>query len=201
MAAAALSAVVQTTGGTLDFGESSAMAANREAAARTRKRSAKGHARGSSQSSSSVTPATTGNASATNDGEGGKEDGASTGKKVKSRRSSRREKGKEGDKEREKVKDMVSHVKREFSPRSITSEKRMVKSSRRRGGPSRLRSLHITTVYKAADIRTEDRMLYLFWLPILLFVSFWMLVTALPLITGFGFIYARQITKAIKQRM
>lgn len=52
-----------------------------------------------------------------------------------------------------------------------------------------------------ADIAAEDRMLYLFWLPILLFVSFWLLVTALPIITGFGIIYARQITKAIKQRM
>ena len=52
-----------------------------------------------------------------------------------------------------------------------------------------------------ADTAAEDRMLYLFWLPILLFVSFWLLVTALPIITGFGIIYARQITKAIKQRM
>jgi hypothetical protein len=47
----------------------------------------------------------------------------------------------------------------------------------------------------------EDRMLYLFWLPILLFVGFWLLVTALPIATGFCLIYARQITRAIKQRM
>ncbi|KAK6907363.1 hypothetical protein I203_101357 [Kwoniella mangroviensis CBS 8507] len=47
----------------------------------------------------------------------------------------------------------------------------------------------------------RDRMLYLFWLPILLFVGFWLLVSALPIATGFCLIYARQITKAIKQRM
>ncbi|KAK4689921.1 hypothetical protein P7C73_g204, partial [Tremellales sp. Uapishka_1] len=47
----------------------------------------------------------------------------------------------------------------------------------------------------------EDRMLYLFWLPVLLFVGFWLLVTALPIATGFCLIYARQITRAIKQRM
>ena len=46
-----------------------------------------------------------------------------------------------------------------------------------------------------------DRMLYLFWLPILLFVGFWLLVTALPIATGFCLIYARQITRAIKQRI
>lgn len=44
-------------------------------------------------------------------------------------------------------------------------------------------------------------MLYLFWLPILLFVGFWLLVSALPIATGFGLIYARKITKAIKGRM
>jgi len=48
---------------------------------------------------------------------------------------------------------------------------------------------------------TGDRMLYLFWLPILLFVGFWLVVTALPLATGFCLIYARQITRAIKQRI
>ena len=48
---------------------------------------------------------------------------------------------------------------------------------------------------------TGDRMLYLFWLPVLLFVGFWLAVTALPLATGFCLIYARQITRAIKQRM
>ncbi|WWC68610.1 uncharacterized protein I206_102540 [Kwoniella pini CBS 10737] len=47
----------------------------------------------------------------------------------------------------------------------------------------------------------RDRMLYLFWLPILLFVGFWLMVSALPIATGFCLIYARQITKAIKQRM
>ncbi|WVQ74647.1 hypothetical protein IAR50_004248 [Cryptococcus sp. DSM 104548] len=47
----------------------------------------------------------------------------------------------------------------------------------------------------------SDRMLYLFWLPILLFVGFWLLVSALPIATGFGLIYARKITRAIKQRM
>ncbi len=46
-----------------------------------------------------------------------------------------------------------------------------------------------------------DRMLYLFWLPILLFVGFWLMVSALPLATGFCLIYARQITRYIKQRM
>ncbi|WVQ93457.1 hypothetical protein IAU59_000531 [Kwoniella sp. CBS 9459] len=47
----------------------------------------------------------------------------------------------------------------------------------------------------------HDRMLYLFWLPILLFVGFWVLVSALPIATGFCLIYARQITRAIKQRV
>jgi hypothetical protein len=47
----------------------------------------------------------------------------------------------------------------------------------------------------------EDRMLYLFWLPVLLFVGFWLLVTALPILTGFCLIYARQISRAIKQRI
>nr|ODN92410.1 suppressor protein SPT23 [Cryptococcus depauperatus CBS 7841] len=47
----------------------------------------------------------------------------------------------------------------------------------------------------------RDRMLYLFWLPILLFVGFWLLVSALPIATGFSLIYARKITRAIKQRM
>lgn len=47
----------------------------------------------------------------------------------------------------------------------------------------------------------EDRMLYLFWLPVLLFVGFWLLVTALPIATGFCLIYARQISRAIKQRL
>ena len=114
MAAAALSAVVQSTSGTLDFGESSTSAAARAAAAqRTRRGKKSAHGRRSSQSSSSVPP--TGNVSATGDalltnGEGGKVD--ESGKKTKSRRSSRREKGSEGEKEREKVKDMVSHVKR-----------------------------------------------------------------------------------------
>lgn len=48
---------------------------------------------------------------------------------------------------------------------------------------------------------TEDRMLYLFWLPVLLFVGFWLLVTALPIATGFCLLYARQIGRAIKQRL
>lgn len=47
----------------------------------------------------------------------------------------------------------------------------------------------------------EDRMLYLFWLPVLLFVGFWLLVTALPIATGFCLLYARQIGRAIKQRL
>jgi hypothetical protein len=47
----------------------------------------------------------------------------------------------------------------------------------------------------------EDRMLYLFWLPVLLFVGFWLLVTALPIATGFCLIYARQIARAVKQRL
>ncbi|CAK9781571.1 uncharacterized protein COLE_01241 [Cutaneotrichosporon oleaginosum] len=47
----------------------------------------------------------------------------------------------------------------------------------------------------------QDRMLYLFWLPVLLFVGFWLLVTALPIATGFCLIYARQIGRAIKQRL
>jgi hypothetical protein len=58
---------------------------------------------------------------------------------------------------------------------------------------------------KAKGIRrltfTEDRMLYLFWLPVLLFVGFWLVVTALPIATGFCLIYARQISRAIKQRL
>lgn len=44
-------------------------------------------------------------------------------------------------------------------------------------------------------------MLFFFWLPILLFFGFWIVVTALPIITGFGLIYARSITRYIKQRM
>lgn len=51
------------------------------------------------------------------------------------------------------------------------------------------------------ELMADDRMLYLFWLPILLFVGFWMMVTALPIATGFCLIYARQITRAIKQRI
>jgi hypothetical protein len=43
-------------------------------------------------------------------------------------------------------------------------------------------------------------MLYMFWLPILLFVGFWLFVTAVPIATGICFIYARQIGKALKQR-
>ena len=56
-------------------------------------------------------------------------------------------------------------------------------------------------VQDRADEGAGDRMLYLFWLPILLFVGFWLCVTALPLATGFCLIYARQITRAIKQRI
>lgn len=47
----------------------------------------------------------------------------------------------------------------------------------------------------------QDRMLYLFWLPVLLFVGFWLLVTALPIATGFCLLNARQISRAIKQRL
>ncbi|GMK55321.1 hypothetical protein CspeluHIS016_0203770 [Cutaneotrichosporon spelunceum] len=47
----------------------------------------------------------------------------------------------------------------------------------------------------------QDRMLYLFWLPVLLFVGFWLLVTALPLATGLCLIYARQFGRAVKQRL
>lgn len=53
----------------------------------------------------------------------------------------------------------------------------------------------------SADNHVEDRMLIFFWLPILLFFGFWIVVTALPIITGFGFLYARSITRYIKQRM
>lgn len=107
MAAAALSAVVQSTGGTLDFGESSTAASRSSAGlAAQRRRKGTGGARRSSQSSSSVTPTATGNASGTGEG-----NASGTGKKdrVKARRSS----GKEGEKEKEQVKNMVKHVKRE----------------------------------------------------------------------------------------
>jgi len=44
-------------------------------------------------------------------------------------------------------------------------------------------------------------MFYLFWLPLLLFVGFWTLVTLLPIFTGFGLLYARTITRYIKQKV
>lgn len=60
------------------------------------------------------------------------------------------------------------------------------------------RDIQATQVVKQVK---QDRMLYLFWLPVLLFVGFWLLVTALPIATGFCLLYARQISRAIKQRL
>ncbi|WVQ79154.1 hypothetical protein IAT38_001250 [Cryptococcus sp. DSM 104549] len=68
-----------------------------------------------------------------------------------------------------------------------------------RGG--RKRSSSASSGDKVVKQVKRDRMLYLFWLPILLFVGFWLLVSALPIATGFALIYARKITRAIKQRM
>ena len=72
------------------------------------------------------------------------------------------------------------------SPKVVTHVKRK----------SRPQVIGITLTYFEGD-----RMLYLFWLPVLLFVGFWLAVTAVPIATGFCLIYARQITRAIKQRM
>ena len=63
------------------------------------------------------------------------------------------------------------------------------------------RLVPITMKWTEANEWIEDRMLIFFWLPILLFFGFWIVVTALPIITGFGLIYARSITRYIKQRM
>nr|XP_031862898.1 uncharacterized protein CI109_001372 [Kwoniella shandongensis]KAA5529970.1 hypothetical protein CI109_001372 [Kwoniella shandongensis] len=74
---------------------------------------------------------------------------------------------------------------------------------RRSGGAGKegRRSGSVSPGEKVVKHVKRDRMLYLFWLPVLLFVGFWLLVTALPIATGFSLIYARQITRAIKQRM
>ncbi|WVF65817.1 hypothetical protein IAT40_000554 [Kwoniella sp. CBS 6097] len=69
------------------------------------------------------------------------------------------------------------------------------------GGKDGRRSGDVSPSEKMVKHVKHDRMLYLFWLPILLFVGFWLLVTALPIATGFCLIYARQITRAIKQRV
>ncbi|OCF31667.1 hypothetical protein I316_06672 [Kwoniella heveanensis BCC8398] len=69
------------------------------------------------------------------------------------------------------------------------------------GGKDGRRSGDVSPSEKMVKHVKQDRMLYLFWLPILLFVGFWLLVTALPIATGFCLIYARQITRAIKQRV
>ncbi|KAK8861605.1 hypothetical protein IAR55_002428 [Kwoniella newhampshirensis] len=80
-----------------------------------------------------------------------------------------------------------------------------IKERRRRksggGGKDGRRSGSVSPGEKVVKHVKRDRMLYLFWLPVLLFVGFWLLVTALPIATGFSLIYARQITRAIKQRM
>ncbi|WVR03794.1 hypothetical protein IAU60_000789 [Kwoniella sp. DSM 27419] len=78
-----------------------------------------------------------------------------------------------------------------------------VRRRRRSGGAGKdgRRSGDVSPHEKVVKHVKRDRMLYLFWLPILLFVGFWLLVTALPIATGFCLIYARQITRAIKQRM
>jgi hypothetical protein len=41
-------------------------------------------------------------------------------------------------------------------------------------------------------------MLYLFWLPVLMFVGFWLFVTALPIVAGLFLIYGRQMTSRVK---
>jgi hypothetical protein len=40
-------------------------------------------------------------------------------------------------------------------------------------------------------------MIYLFWLPILLFVGFWAMLVALPVATGLSLFYSLKIAKAI----
>ncbi|WWC87911.1 uncharacterized protein L201_002811 [Kwoniella dendrophila CBS 6074] len=76
---------------------------------------------------------------------------------------------------------------------SITNGNTITKDGRRSGS--------VSPSEKVVKHVKRDRMLYLFWLPILLFVGFWLMVTALPIATGFCLIYARQITKAIRQRI
>ncbi|WRT65724.1 uncharacterized protein IL334_002672 [Kwoniella shivajii] len=80
---------------------------------------------------------------------------------------------------------------------------RKFRKARRSNGTGKdgKRSGSVSPSEKVVKHVKRDRMLYLFWLPILLFVGFWLLVSALPLATGFCLIYARQITKAIKQRL
>ncbi|ORY24069.1 hypothetical protein BCR39DRAFT_338135 [Naematelia encephala] len=82
--------------------------------------------------------------------------------------------------------------------RLASTEERSGRKTRSGGGHKRKSSSPGEQVVRPVK---HDRMLYLFWLPILLFVGFWLLVTALPIATGFCLIYARQITRAIKQKM
>lgn len=58
-----------------------------------------------------------------------------------------------------------------------------------------------SSVSGMVQVEKPDRMLYLFWLPILLFFGFWLMVTALPIVTTCGLIYGRQIYRAVKHRM
>lgn len=46
-----------------------------------------------------------------------------------------------------------------------------------------------------------DRMLFYFWLPLLLFFGFWIFTFMLPIFTAFGLFYARTIRQFIKQRI
>ncbi|KAL7419552.1 SPT3 Dosage dependent suppressor of Ty-induced promoter mutations-like protein [Cryptotrichosporon argae] len=41
----------------------------------------------------------------------------------------------------------------------------------------------------------QDRMLYLFWLPVLCFVGFWLCFFAFPILAGFGILYGRQVVR------
>ncbi|KAL1411632.1 SPT3 Dosage dependent suppressor of Ty-induced promoter mutations-like protein [Vanrija albida] len=85
------------------------------------------------------------------------------------------------------------------SPRASGKRQPRRRHSNAGSSPSS-RSRELGQVAKPKQVK-HDRMLYLFWLPVLLFVGFWLLVTAVPIATGFCLLYARQISRAIKQRL
>ncbi|TXT07215.1 hypothetical protein VHUM_03385 [Vanrija humicola] len=85
------------------------------------------------------------------------------------------------------------------SPRASSKKPARRRHSNAGSSPSS-RSRELGQATKPKQVK-HDRMLYLFWLPVLLFVGFWLLVTAVPIATGFCLLYARQISRAIKQRL
>ncbi|EIW68975.1 hypothetical protein TREMEDRAFT_73985 [Tremella mesenterica DSM 1558] len=54
---------------------------------------------------------------------------------------------------------------------------------------------------KVRHTKKTDIMLWIFWLPVLCFFGFWVLITALPIVTTVGLLYFRQVYKALKQRV